>query len=109
MLLTYVPFGCYLDFEKLENILEIFFLAVTRLILEKKKSYISHFLHNFSKKQDITSDAIILIATKVSCQKHLPIRIYARGGALCAPSSPPPPPPPQARSDKNTSWKIGFN
>ena len=77
MLLIYVPFGCYLDFEKLENILEIFFLAVTRLILEKKKSYISHFSHNFSKKQDITSDAIILIATKVSCQKHLPIRIYA--------------------------------
>ena len=51
MLLMYVPFGCYLDFEKLENILEIFFLAVTRLILEKKNHILVIFRIIFQKNK----------------------------------------------------------
>ena len=34
-LCIYIQLVCYLDFQKLEKDLENFFLAVTRLILEK--------------------------------------------------------------------------
>ena len=49
--------------------------------------------------------AIILIATKVSYQKHFPIRIYAGGsGALCATS-----PLTTGMISKKTLWQIEFN
>ena len=49
--------------------------------------------------------AIILIATKVSYQKHFPIRIYAGGGHYVQ----PPPPPTMGMISKKTSWQIEFN
>ena len=57
----YIQFLCYLEFQKVKKILKIFFLAVTRLILEK--NILQPFFAQFLKKNNIINDVIIPIAT----------------------------------------------
>ena len=56
-----------LTFKSYKKVLKIFFLAVTRLILEKK--YFSQFLHNFSKKLTslVTPSSLQLQFRKLFC------------------------------------------
>ena len=114
-----------LTLKSRRKILKIFFLAVTRLLLEKKKLYFSYFLHNFSKNGhnlwrhqcyscnfETFFYQFFCNMTEYDCAKfcakfHVK-SIFLWGFTQGGRGHYVPPPPPRAWPYKNTAGQIGL-